>query len=789
MSTKRKIVVGGATAATLFVVFLLIPGSGARRAAEETRRILRQQGFKVELTEFSLTNSPESRARAAALIKPSSPFPNLQPGESGRLARISWRVAELDLLPGVGTNSAVVLHAQDVLSAGNETTVPWAILSEVMTRARESMDTAQASLLSGPISFELDLRAGHSMLLPHLGVLGNLARSLGARAILNLHEGASDAAWSDMLSATRLFTAWNPEPAEHSHLVRFSLVTIAYNSVWQAIQAGGWTDDQLAALQREWESADLFMGLPETAAFTRASMLEACRQERLRPVGRPAFTLGEVMASPQAVWYALIGYWEALQYRRQGSYHDEKSLLLYYRDREEDLRHGIQCSTWIEMLGIAGVTNLVPFQSRYPSQLQSMINTRQLMLAWTLYSSAPGAESRNLLGRAAEAEARRRIVVTALALERHRLRHRSYPSALAELVPEFLKAPPLDFIDGKPLRYRRTDEGHFMLYSVGTDCADDGGILPRRRSQRMPSPPPRTGIAKSADLVWPLPASPADVENQRQEQLKAEAEFAERRSDLSAEMEWQSAEERQAGAGRILQVPLPEPVPEPLRRGRALSPLQQIEKASGTNGLAWAELLALRQVATGQEPERVTFESPLPYDVLTNLGSLHLLVDYGPPDELESRFAAGQFECQRADNGNSRVVWHTIYESPGTHALRLGFDLTETEEGSAPILGPATPFSVTNLCQFSVTSATFDPRFGATLRAKLPESRGTYSLTILSPTGERLNTLSGSTTNGVVKVHWDLKDEQGRRCTNEFFDTILQITLPESGRSQTLKGP
>jgi hypothetical protein len=57
----------------------------------------------------------------------------------------------------------------------------------------------------------------------------------------------------------------------------------------------------------------------------------------------------------------------------------------------------------------------------------------------------------------------------------------------------------------------------------------------------------------------------------------------------------------------------------------------------------------------------------------------------------------------------------------------------------------------------------------------------------LSPLHVR--TLSGSTTNGVIITHWDLKDEQARRRTNNEYATMLQITLPDAGRAQSLKGP
>ena len=46
------------------------------------------------------------------------------------------------------------------------------------------------------------------------------------------------------------------------------------------------------------------------------------------------------------------------------------------------------------------------------------------------------------------------------------------PQSLAELVPEYLAAVPVDDMDGKPLRYSPEKK---VVYSVGKDLADDGG--------------------------------------------------------------------------------------------------------------------------------------------------------------------------------------------------------------------------------------------------------------------------------------------------------------------------
>jgi len=61
-----------------------------------------------------------------------------------------------------------------------------------------------------------------------------------------------------------------------------------------------------------------------------------------------------------------------------------------------------------------------------------------------------------------------------LALVAYRAERGRLPSALNELVPEYLDAIPLDDFDGQPLRYNNR-EG--VVYSVGRDLKDEGGAF------------------------------------------------------------------------------------------------------------------------------------------------------------------------------------------------------------------------------------------------------------------------------------------------------------------------
>jgi hypothetical protein len=64
----------------------------------------------------------------------------------------------------------------------------------------------------------------------------------------------------------------------------------------------------------------------------------------------------------------------------------------------------------------------------------------------------------------------------ATALERYRLAHGNYPETLDALAPQFIAQLPHDIINGQPLHYRLSNDGQFVLYSVGWNETDDGGV-------------------------------------------------------------------------------------------------------------------------------------------------------------------------------------------------------------------------------------------------------------------------------------------------------------------------
>lgn len=70
---------------------------------------------------------------------------------------------------------------------------------------------------------------------------------------------------------------------------------------------------------------------------------------------------------------------------------------------------------------------------------------------------------------------------------------------LDALMRQFITRLPHDVINGQPLKYRRTDNGSFLLYSVGWNEKDDGGSVVLSKDGKKIN-------WEEGDWVWRSPA-------------------------------------------------------------------------------------------------------------------------------------------------------------------------------------------------------------------------------------------------------------------------------------------
>ena len=373
--------------------------------------------------------------------------------------------------------------------------------------------------MAGPIQFQPKIRG--DILLPYVAEYRRLAPTLSVRAVLAMHEHDNAAVFTNLFALSRMVIGWTPEPADVCHLVRFACVTSAEQAIWESMQTDCWSEAQLLALQREWESVRFFESLPTTAELTCTSMVRLCRTARRERYSEKIGGWGPVFrgifSSPgdgfRHLWSALQGYRQHASYRDQGSYEDEKALMIYFRDRHEELKRATACSTWKEMQPLPGVTNLVPFRGANQSRITSIMNLKQVGMSFQ-------TQRGGVLARAAEAETRRRLIVTAIALERFAIQHKAYPPSLRDLVPAFLPAITMDFMDGQELRYQRGEDGRYVLYSVGLDGVDNGGqmVASERLGDRFPMRRAAASGRFNTDMVWPRSATAEEVDSFKQKQ-------------------------------------------------------------------------------------------------------------------------------------------------------------------------------------------------------------------------------------------------------------------------------
>jgi hypothetical protein len=516
---------------------------------EKSRRELQAQGFKTDLTNFDFSTSPELRSREA-ILNATAPNRNVRSFDD-----------HPNLVEPAGSNQAIVVWKQDSLKRQTGSwpdasdNLTWDEFAEAINQNQSQTDAACVAILSGPIQFNLDASAGNAMLLRHLPLLKNLTLSLNDRVILAMHEGNRQAAWTNLMAATRLVTAWNPEPVEISHRVRFGNAKLVFSASWQALEGSGWTDEELARLQHEWETADFLGHLPEFQAFRRACDLKGLESDT------PSSPIPE-----------------------GGMFDDESRLLLFYRDREIEFRNAVKAANWMQMRQMPGVTNEVFFHPEFRyRRFESYQNLRQLAP-----KLAGGGLS--LLGQAAETEAERRVIITALAVKRYYGKYKRYPESLVALAPEFLKSVPLDFINSQPLHYRAPEGDDFIVYSVGMDCVDnDGRIHTSQAEERLARATNPNSAVPESDIVWPFAASPAQVAALRKQQTQAEAERqAKRKTEMETEEKAgeEQAEKTRESAIKKLITEKPSLGKEPVYKGKPLSfwvnKIGQIERYNGT---------------------------------------------------------------------------------------------------------------------------------------------------------------------------------------------------------------
>ncbi len=321
-------------------------------------------------------------------------------------------------------------------------------LAEKVAAQRAALELLhQAAALAGS-RYPIDLNKGLMSDLSHLSKIKSAAQVLQQEALLNLENGRPDTAGLSLHASLRVGQSLANEPVLISQLVRIATDTLSTISLQRVLSRAALPDAQLTNLMTDLAKADDSQFSVRALAGERATAVRYFRMS-----GKDIATMQAEPADDGAALQIPRGMGLV---RATGFF--ERDLLFYLDTMATNvLAAGLPPPQSIEV-------------SKVASQRVIVAKKRFYILSGLLLPALDKA-----ITRFAEDSARLRAAQVALAIERHRLTHQNQlPASLNALVPAYLKSVPVDPFDGEPIRYRRLPKG-YVVYSIGSDGADDGG--------------------------------------------------------------------------------------------------------------------------------------------------------------------------------------------------------------------------------------------------------------------------------------------------------------------------
>ena len=290
--------------------------------------------------------------------------------------------------------------------------------------------------------------------LPHLSVLKRCLQVLHLRAGAELQNGQNEKALDDVKLSLRLVDSIRNEPFVISHLVRASLLESALYPIYQGVSEHCWSDAQLLALEADLQKIDFLadsqavMRGERAVAVANVNWLQRSRKNYSRIFGKSSEsgTSRWIMAN-----WGPSGWLEQNKIRICG-YFTNLDAVVDLKTRTVHPEAARQRDPFLE----SESRRLTPY-TYLESIIIPSLSAGIRKFAWTQTAAD--------------------LARTACAMERYRLAHGGYPETLNALVPQFIAQVPHDVIGGQPLKYRRTDDGKFVLYSIGWNEKDDGGVI------------------------------------------------------------------------------------------------------------------------------------------------------------------------------------------------------------------------------------------------------------------------------------------------------------------------
>jgi hypothetical protein len=476
----RILLLLGGLALALAMMALLGHNSGSRAALQKYKAELRAKGEKLTFEELmgshqtSLTDSLIRLTNAIA-----------------RLAYSSLSPGSFEPRKFVGPGEARVLWKEDsplgVTLKSNSLGTGWQYVATQMETYGGSLEEIREALKDPAPDWGPRTNVW-SHPIPNFVAIRVAAQWLMGTTLNELHQGRLEQALENLEALAALARLNRDEWSLVSQMIRVAVAGLGLSATWEALQAPGWTDPQLARLQKAWEAVDLAQALENGFLGERvggAELFRMARQSGNRPIrqlmvsGSKKVTLETVMED-----YVLFP-----AYKITSIDEDELFHLRSFQESIETIRSFRAHRPWV----------------------QAKQDLDKIMAEVNRISASPGAgliryrlsgiaipNFFKALQSGVRAETERRMTITAIALKRFDLVHGKFPPALESLVPEFCSELPPDPMSGKAFGYQLKADGSFALYSVGEDGQDDGGDATVLAGGKP-------GLWEARDAVWPSP--------------------------------------------------------------------------------------------------------------------------------------------------------------------------------------------------------------------------------------------------------------------------------------------
>ena len=313
-----------------------------------------------------------------------------------------------------------------------------------------------------PVAYDLENPTAN--LAPHLAGTKALCPRLSLEACAELAAGQNNKALADVELMVFLADSFKSEPYMISYLVRVASYQIITQPVWEGLAEHRWTDAQLQELQARFLACDFVGDLEHTLKGDRAVGVVEFDRKKQQGLGVVADMMPLTSSSAKPLPKKLLQWIGWLM--PAGWYDLEK--VNYCLQFDEPFKGFVDFSAKTISPRHAPPEIMEDVNTFSGSILETTLHHR--LFAATLTGLARSAFN------ASRSQTRANQMALACALERYRLANGQFPDTLDALTPRFIAHAPNDVITGQPYKYRLAANGQFILYSVGWNEKDDGGV-------------------------------------------------------------------------------------------------------------------------------------------------------------------------------------------------------------------------------------------------------------------------------------------------------------------------